>query len=272
MKELSGNLTWEKAVLWFCSQKSNYQAVLDNYFDENVLNAAERFCNSQEFAETLNLLPKPPKRLLEIGSGRGIAAYAFAKYGFEVTALEPDPSNFVGSGAIKSLVSLSQIGISIKEEFGEELPFEDNTFDIAYVRQVLHHAKDLNKFCYEVQRVLVKNGIFIAVREHVINHSEDLQSFLDSHPLHHLYGGENAYSLAQYLSAIKGSGLKIIRKLATYDSDINLFPSSKEKIKSQLALNHFIFRFNLINGIIFKFYNFRHKNPGRLYSFIAYKP
>jgi ubiquinone/menaquinone biosynthesis C-methylase UbiE len=268
---MDGEFSWEKAVLWYCLQESNQQAVLDNYFDENVIDAAERFLRSSEFIETLKLLPPPPQQLLEIGSGRGIAAYSFAKSGYNVTALEPDTSNFVGSGAIKKLVSQTDIKFTVIENIGENLPFNDQTFNIVYVRQVLHHAKDLKMFCAEVSRVLKKKGIFIAVREHVIDKPNDLQTFLEIHPLHHLYGGENAYTLTQYLSAIKISGLKILKTLAPYDSDINLYPSSKEVIKAHLSLKGNIYRFNPIINLILKYYNFKYRNPGRLYSFIAYK-
>lgn len=267
--EKEGKISWEEAVIWFCSQTSNRQEVLNNYFDEDTFEAAERFYNSAEFTETMKWLPPHPGKLLEIGAGRGIASYAFAKKGYEVTALEPDPSNFVGAGAIKKLIARTRLEISVKEDFGERLPFSDKTFDIVYVRQVLHHAKDLNKFSSEVYRVLNNKGVFAAVREHVIDDAEGLKVFLNNHPLHHLYGGENAYTLYQYLSALKVGGFKKINKLAPFDSDINLFPSSKNKIKS--AFNYNICRFNPIYNMIFKFYNFKFRTPGRLYSFFSYK-
>jgi hypothetical protein len=45
--------------------------------------------------------------------------------------------------------------------------------------------------CKEIARVLRPSGRFIAVRDHVISKPEDLPKFLDTHPLHNLYGGEH---------------------------------------------------------------------------------
>jgi ubiquinone/menaquinone biosynthesis C-methylase UbiE len=271
MNEHSQITSWEQAVLEYCRTLDNTQAVLDNYFDEDVVEAAERFYNSVEFAETLRLLPQSAKNLLEIGAGRGIASYAYAKKGFNVTALEPDPGKFIGASAIKMLAERTSVPINIVEDFAETLPFNDESFDIVYVRQTLHHADDLEKFCSEVARVLVKNGIFIAVREHVIDKAEDLAIFLDSHPLHHRYGGEHAYTVAQYTSALKKSGMHVITVLSTYDTDINLFPSSREALKETIRQKIKIGRPEFLLNIILKAYGILIKTPGRLYSFIGRK-
>ena len=42
---------------------------------------------------------------LDLGAGRGISSYALAREGWQVTALEPDPSMLIGAGAIRSLVA-----------------------------------------------------------------------------------------------------------------------------------------------------------------------
>ena len=115
------------------------------------------------------LVFKNKGKALDIGAGRGISSYALTLDGWKVTALKPDKSDIVGTGAIKSFCEQAKINIKIIEAFGEKLPFPDNYFDLVYVRQALHHANDLNKFCCEVQRILKKGGIFIATREHVIS-------------------------------------------------------------------------------------------------------
>jgi len=265
-------ITWEEAVRWYCCQPGNEQAVLDNYFDDNVVDAAQRFSRSREFMETLALLPAPRNgRLLEIGAGRGIASYAFAVNGYMVTAMEPDPSNFVGAGAIRKLAQETTINISVIENVGELLPFDDACFDIVYVRQALHHAKDLYKFTSEIARVLTNNGLFIAAREHVIDHESDLTAFLDSHPLHHRYGGENAYTLNQYVHAINTGGLKLKRSIATFNSDINLYPSSQNELLIHFSQN-FGFRLPLFfHNLLFSYYSATTKAPGRLYTFLAIK-
>ncbi|MFM6077526.1 MAG: class I SAM-dependent methyltransferase, partial [Dolichospermum sp.] len=205
-------ITWEEAVQSLRNQPLQKELVEYCYYDDPLESAAERFAQSEEWDAVTQLLKqKIPGQVLDIGAGRGISSYAFAKVGCSVTALEPDSSNLVGAVAISNLFKNTGLPIKIVQEWGETLPFANNTFDIVYGRAVLHHAKDLKQLCQEAARVLKPGGYFIATREHILSRKEDLQKFLDSHPLHHLYGGENAYLLEEYTDAIRSSGLQIIR-------------------------------------------------------------
>jgi len=274
-------MTWEEAVQELRSKPENKQDILDNYFDADVETANERFAESEEFNELLKYIPKQAKTILDIGAGRGMATYAFAKNGLIATALEPDGSNDVGAGAIRILAETHHLPITVIETFGESLPFEDNTFDVVYVRQVLHHANDLEKFCKEVHRVLKPNGTFIATREHVLSKESDLQTFLNNHPLHHLYGGEHAFTLEFYLSCISKSGMTISEIIHPYASVINFAPLTKAQMRDNFANS----LAKLTGGFIAKTlvsFDFIYKKmvdlkatkdhtPGRVYSFIATK-
>ena len=268
---VTNKISWEEAVRKYCNQPCNAQAVLDNYFDDNIVVAAQRFSRSKEFTETLHLLPKKNGKLLEIGAGRGIASYAFSINGYTVTAMEPDPSMFVGAGSIRKLNKEAGTEIEVIEDMGEKLPFDNECFDVVYVRQALHHARDLNKFSAEIARVLAPNGFFLATREHIIDQEKDLQVFLDTHPLHHLYGGEYAYTLRQYLHALQSAGLRINKVLATFDSDINMFPSSQQDLVRNFALKSGVRLPKIVHWLLFAYYNATIKYPGRLYSFLASK-
>src|SRR5688572_1228395 len=91
-------VSWGEAVRWYRAQADNEQAIEANYFDLPVLRAAERFLAGEEFAEAQRCLADAPGRtLLDLGAGNGIASFAFARAGWEVTALEPDPSAEVGA-------------------------------------------------------------------------------------------------------------------------------------------------------------------------------
>ena len=63
---------------------------------------------------------------------------------------------------------------------------------------------------------------------------EDLQAFLDSHPLHFLYGGENAYTVKEYITAISLGGIEIKTVLNPLQSNINLYPESLESVKKMI--------------------------------------
>src|SRR5262249_2512702 len=67
----------------------------------------------------------------------------------------------------------------------------------------------------------------LAVREHVISRAEDLAAFLAGHPLHAMYGGENAYRLEEYQDGLRSAGLVIRRILGPFDSVVNYWPQTR---------------------------------------------
>jgi len=274
--------SWEQAVSWLRNQPESQELVSHCYYDDPLDVAAERFSNSEEWLAVKHLLRKHlPGNVLDLGAGRGISSYAFAKAGCTVTALEPDPSPQVGAKAIQSLVDSTQLPIQIIQEYGETLPFQDNTFDIVYGRAVLHHARDLTQLCREAARVIKPGGVFIGTREHVISRKEDLQLFLDEHPLHSLYGGENAFFLQEYTAAIKASGLKLQNVLGPLESPINYAPMTQQEFQAKLQaglarriggkLASWLASTKASQQFYGWYFSKKMDSPGRLYSFIAIK-
>ena len=279
---LSYEYTWEQAVDWMRKQPDKQDLVRACYYDDPIEKSASRFHDSEEWHEIMHVLGRfLPCRVLDIGAGRGISSYAFAKQGCEVTAIEPDPSPLVGIAAIKNLTTQTGLPIKAVRGYGESLPFKGNSYDIVYGRAILHHACDLHNLCKNAARVLKPGGIFIVTREHVVSRRQDLDTFLRSHPLHFLYGGENAYLLSEYKAAIKLSGLKLLSVLGPYDSVINYAPISYKELQGTIAtlLTRFTGKMlsnSLVNNpMVFQLMSFvlslKSQTPGRLYSFIAVK-
>jgi SAM-dependent methyltransferase len=272
--------TWEDAVAWLISQPEQQEIVKACYYDTPLKSAADRYWLSSEWQAIREFLPAASGMALDIGAGNGIASYALAKDGWQVAALEPDASNLVGVGAIRQLASESNLPIEVVQEFGEQLPFPDAHFNVVVARQVLHHARDLPQLCREICRVLKPGGVFIAARDHVISSKADLPKFLDSHPLHKLYGGEHAYLRSEYLAAIESSNLKVKRVLDAFDSPINYSPHTPTTLKQELA-NRLnlpvvgIFTSILLSNAVFpstlKLLSKLDRRPGRAISFICHK-
>lgn len=275
-------MTWEQAVQWLRDQPDQQELVKQCYYDDPLPLAAERFTQTEEWQAVKQLLkPDLPAKVLDLGAGRGISSYAFTKAGCSVVALEPDPSELVGAGAIRQLFASASLPIQIAEEFAETLPFADRTFDIVYGRAVLHHAQDLPKFCRELSRVMKKGGILLATREHVISQKSDLPEFLASHPLHALYGGENAYLIGEYLGAITKAGLEITKVMKPFDSVINYAPMTKQDFRDKirmklspllgLGLAEAIANLESMQRLYAWVLSQTCNTPGRLYSFLAVK-
>lgn len=266
-------VSWEEAVLWLRARPEHEALVRDCYYDEPLEESAARFYASTEWKAVQELLRDvPPGKALDVGAGRGISSYALARDGWVVTALEPDPGPVVGAGAIRRLAQ-DGLDITVVEDRGESLPFAEGCFDLVYGRAVLHHAADLDRFCREVGRVLRPGGLFLATREHVISRKADLPAFLDSHPLHALYGGEHAFLLEEYLGAMKKAGLRVRTVLAPYDSDINLFPSDRREVREKLSRRiGFTLPDWLVKMVAIPLLNIVDNRPGRLFSFVGEKP
>jgi SAM-dependent methyltransferase len=274
--------SWEEAVEWLVAQPDQQELVKACYYDRPARSTAERFWSSDEWRAIRNLLPGSPGKVLDVGAGNGIASYALAKDGWDTTALEPDPSNTVGGGAIRALALEAGLNITVVQEFGERLPFPDATFDVIHARQVLHHANNLGKFCGELFRVLKSGGILIATREHVISHPGQLDRFLERHALHKLYGGENAFQLKDYKKALGAAGFSLDQVIGPFDSVINYAPFTRETLKAEFTqrLAHYPFG-KVLAAILFQSVNFDatlkllsliDRRPGRLFSFVARKP
>jgi SAM-dependent methyltransferase len=282
MAEATHFRTWEAAVVWLRNQPARRQLVLDAFYDDPLILAAERYRDSGEWHAVSQLLRGRTGKALDVGAGRGIASYALAREGFEVTSLEPDPSAIVGAAAIRALAAEAALPISVVEEFSERLPFADGAFDLVFARAVLHHTRDLDLACSEMYRVLRPGGILIAAREHVISKEADLGQFLDGHPLHHLYGGEHAFLLDRYIGALRGAGFSPLEVLSPLKSPINLFPYTVDSLRnavidkvSQKIPARPLWRvalgsnriFELLLSVAQRFDN----RPGRLYSFVGHK-
>lgn len=284
-------MTWEEAVEWLRAQPDKTALVEACYYDDPLPDAAKRFWASPEWVAIRDLLFAAGARqggtALDLGAGRGISCYALWREGFRVTALEPDPSDLVGAGAIRALATETGMDVQIATEFSEDLPFAANSFDVVNCRQVLHHARDLPRTCAEIMRVLKPGGLMIATREHVLSRKSDLGRFLDSHALHRFYGGENAFLLEEYTGAMKDAGLTIEKVLAPLDSAINYFPMTPDQcfVHCTKPVARYLGR-PLTNALFSEAHpvgrllmarlraeiNRRDETPGRLYSFLARKP
>jgi ubiquinone/menaquinone biosynthesis C-methylase UbiE len=289
-------VTWHETIDFIRKRQEYSNLVEQAYFDEDLDSNIIRFKKSSEFIETVRLIKEinpSAQKMLDIGAGNGIASINFALLGYSVFAVEPDSSDAVGIGAIEKLIEKYKLNnIKVFQNYAEEINFPDESFDIVYFRQTMHHARDLKKFLKESARVLKVGGTLLAIRDHVIFNETDKKLFLETHPLQKFYGGENAFTPYEYKNAMRESGLKIEKEFKYYDSIINYFPLSEadvEKISldNKKSLKHdLINKIGFLGNVPFLLHLYRIKNsfnalrgyylneiavPGRMYSYIAKK-
>jgi hypothetical protein len=124
----------------------------------------------------------------------------------------------------------------------------------------------------------------VAIREHVISRTEDLPAFLEMHPLHKLYGGENAFLLAHYTDAIAAAGFRLDKVLAPFDSAVNFAPYTLASLRTEIAARAgsalpgsagvvgSLLKLAPVWALARYALNWVDRRPGRLYSFIAHRP
>lgn len=273
-------MTTSDAIDQLRRQPEARKLIEDAYLDADQDAASERFAGSVEFKESIALLPDLAGRVvLDLGAGTGVASRALAGLGPSlVVALDPATDESVGLGRLTRIHSAAPI-LRIAGT-ADALPLASASVDVVYCRQVLHHLPDLPVAMREVSRVLRRGGVFVALREHVVDNEEQLSRFLSEHPVHRLAGGENAWSLADYTDAIGGFGMTIIRVLGPWDSIVNAFPAvhSQEEMSDAPAvllahrfgpIGNVLGHLPVVKQIVWR--RLRRRKAGRLYSFIATK-
>lgn len=122
-------------IFWAAEQTLEHLAAIRNY----------------ELAIVLNMMP-PRGRVLEIGAGTGWQASVLKNHGYVVSAIDLN----------SSLYQANRVW-PVTEYDGNNIPFEDGTFDIIYSSNVLEHIPHIYEFQKEIHRVLKPNGVVIHV-------------------------------------------------------------------------------------------------------------
>jgi SAM-dependent methyltransferase len=141
------------------SQTSDFSAIARDFVSE--LRAREEL---QRLAGILggNLCGK---KMLELGSGYGmLLAVARREFGIEAFGVEP-AEQFEGTYTIGCEV-LREMGVSeaiVKKGRAEEIPFENDGFDLIYSSNVLEHVHDPSRVFKESLRVVKPGGHIVAI-------------------------------------------------------------------------------------------------------------
>ncbi len=114
---------------------------------------------------------------------------------------------------------------------GENMTFEDNSFDVVCISNTLHHLPNKEKVLKEMKRVLKVNGLFIVNEMFFDNQSEKQLSHVK---LHHLQGEidtllgkchNKTFSKEELICTVKDLNLKMV--------DMFEFNTHEEQLKTE---------------------------------------
>ena len=99
------------------------------------------------------------KTLLDVGTGLGESAIYFSRLGAQVSAVDISPK------MVELCLKNAQrcgVTLSAKVSTAEDLGMAENTFDIVYAANLLHHVQDREQFLRNVYKILKPGGTFVA--------------------------------------------------------------------------------------------------------------
>jgi ubiquinone/menaquinone biosynthesis C-methylase UbiE len=103
--------------------------------------------------------PEPRARVLDVATGPGYVAMAFAEVGCEVVGLDLTEAPLAIAEQLRQARGLKNLRFQLGD--GEHLPFGEHEFDIVVSRFALHHCEDPQRVLAEMARVCRIQGIVV---------------------------------------------------------------------------------------------------------------
>lgn len=145
------------------------------------------------------------KKVLDVATGGGHTALAFARSGAKVTATDLTPEMLAVSEAYISAQGVE--GVAFAPASAEALPFADATFDIVTCRIAAHHFADALRFVVESYRVLKLGGLLLLV-DNIAPQAPELARLMNEIERRRDPSHVEAYSVAQWVGWFALAGLE----------------------------------------------------------------
>jgi len=152
--------------------------------------------------------PQPTWRALDVATGAGHTAYAFAPHVERIWATDITEEMLALVRAEIAKRKLANVRVAYAK--AEALPFEDETLDLVTCRIAPHHFESIPRFLDEVFRVL-KSGATLAITDNVVppgsvgDYVNAFERFRDPSHL-------RAWTMEEWREALARHGFEILRE------------------------------------------------------------
>ncbi len=101
---------------------------------------------------------QPSDRVLDVATGTGHTAFAFAPHVREVVATDITPEMLKEGEKLKAEFGIPAQRVKFRLADAHELPFADESFEVVTCRRAAHHFTDIRRALHEMYRVLRRGG------------------------------------------------------------------------------------------------------------------
>lgn len=145
-------------------------------------------------------------RVLEIGAGTGLNLELYPREGLDsLVVTEPDPHMFK---QLRERAPKVCAGAELVQAGGEDLPFEDDSFDTVTVTLVLCTVPDQAATLREIKRVLKPGGQLLFL-EHVRSNHADLAKWQDRLEKPWRFLGDGCHCNRDTEAALRAAGFEL---------------------------------------------------------------
>lgn len=179
------------------------------------------------------------ERVLDIATGGGHTANAFAPFADKVTAIDLTPEMLRAAEAFVMGNGNSNVDFLVAD--AENLPFSPELYDAVTCRIAPHHFPNIKSFIEETYRVLKPEGQFLLV-DNVAPEKDSFDSFYNTIEKKRDYSHFRAWKKSEWLVMLESAGFEIkevhrFEKTFQYNSWCERMKLSEE---DKMELNQFI--------------------------------
>jgi ubiquinone/menaquinone biosynthesis C-methylase UbiE len=150
--------------------------------------------------------PQPDWIVLDVATGGGHTALKFAPYVGQVTATDITPNML--EAARKFITGKGMENVEFELADAEDLPFEDDRFDLVTCRIAPHHFTDCAGFVQECARVLKQGGLLL-VQDHVLPDDESAAQYMEVFEKLRDPSHNRAYTESEWREMFQAAGLTV---------------------------------------------------------------